>query len=50
MRFESAVQAVLDHLAEQEPRYSQRKPGDFIELRPLAEIDKSGYIDRLYAQ
>jgi len=47
---ESAVQAVLEHLAEREPRYSQRSPSEFIESRPLTEIDRSGYIDRLYAQ
>jgi NitT/TauT family transport system substrate-binding protein len=46
---ESAVQAVLDHLAEREPRYAQRSPSEFIESRPLAEMDKSGYIDQLYA-
>ena len=28
---ESAVQAVLDHLAESQPKYSQYKPGEFID-------------------
>jgi hypothetical protein len=46
---ESAVQAVLDHLAEREPRYAQRNPAEFIDSHPLTEIDRSGYIDRLYA-
>jgi len=46
--FESAVQAVLDHLAEGQPKYAQYKPGDFIDARTLTEIDKSGYIDKLY--
>jgi NitT/TauT family transport system substrate-binding protein len=45
---ESAVQAVLDHLAETQPRFAQRKPAEFIDGRLLTEIDKSGYIDRLY--
>jgi len=45
---ESAVQAVLDHLAESQPKYAQYKPSDFIDARTLTEIDKSGYIDKLY--
>ncbi len=45
---ESAVQAVLDHLAEGQPKYAQYKPAEFIDARPLSEIDKSGYIDKLY--
>jgi NitT/TauT family transport system substrate-binding protein len=49
---ESAVQAVLelDHLAESQPRFAQHRPGEFIDARLLTEIDKSGYIDRLYAR
>lgn len=46
---ESAVQAVLDHLAEGQPRFAQHRPGEFIDSRVLADIDKSGYIDKLYA-
>ena len=45
---ESAVQAVLDHLTEGQPRFAQHRPGEFIDARLLNEIDKSGYIDRLY--
>jgi hypothetical protein len=45
---ESAVQAVLDHLAENQPKFSQYKPAEFIDARLLAEIDKSAYIDKLY--
>jgi ABC-type nitrate/sulfonate/bicarbonate transport system substrate-binding protein len=45
---ESAVQAVLDHLTEGQPKYAQYKPAEFIDARPLSEIDKSGYIDKLY--
>jgi len=45
---ESAVQAVLNHLAEGDPKYAKYKPADFIDTAPLAELDKSGYIDRLY--
>jgi len=46
---ESAVQAVLNHLAETDSRYAQRKPAEFIDLRVLSELDRSGYIDRLYS-
>jgi len=45
---ESAVQAVLDHLAEGQPKYAQYKPADFIDARTLRDIDKSGFIDKLY--
>ncbi|MBI4529497.1 MAG: hypothetical protein HY695_37340 [Deltaproteobacteria bacterium] len=43
------MRAVIHHLAEREPRYAQRKPIEFIEAGPLSEIDRSGYIERLYA-
>jgi NitT/TauT family transport system substrate-binding protein len=46
---DSAVQAVINHLAESDPKYAKFKPGEFFEAGPLAELDKSGYIDRLYA-
>lgn len=45
---ESAVQAVLDHLAEGQPRFAQYKPAEFIDARLLTQIDKSGFIDKLY--
>jgi NitT/TauT family transport system substrate-binding protein len=46
---DSAVQAVISHLAEGDPRFAKYKPADFVDAGPLTEIDKSGYIDRLYA-
>ena len=46
---EPAVQAVLNHLSEGDPRYAQHKPAEFIESGPLLELDRSGYIDALYA-
>jgi len=46
---ESAVQATLNHLAERDARFAQRKPAEFIEPGPLSELDRSGFIDRLYA-
>ncbi len=45
---ESAVQAVLNHLAEGQPRFAQYKPAEFIDAKVLSEIDRSGYIDKLY--
>jgi NitT/TauT family transport system substrate-binding protein len=47
---ESAVQAVLDHLADGQPKFAHYRPSEFIDSRLLSEIDKSGYIDRLYAE
>ncbi len=47
---ESAVQAVINHLAERDAKFAKYRPTDFIEPGPLAELDKSGYIDRLYAK
>jgi ABC-type nitrate/sulfonate/bicarbonate transport system substrate-binding protein len=46
---DSAVQAVITHLAEGDAKFAKYKPADFIDSGPLAEIDKSGFIDKLYA-
>jgi hypothetical protein len=46
---ESAIQAVITHLVEINPRFGQHKPAEFIESGPLVELDRSGFIDRLYA-
>jgi ABC-type nitrate/sulfonate/bicarbonate transport system substrate-binding protein len=46
---DAAVQAVINHLSESDPRYAQHKPAEFIEPGILSELDRSGYIDRLYA-
>ena len=46
---ESAVQATLNHLAERDTRFAPRKPAEFIDSGPLSELDRSGFIDRLYA-
>ena len=45
---ESAVQAVINHLAQGDPKFAKYRPAVFIDTGPLAELDKSGYIDRLY--
>jgi NitT/TauT family transport system substrate-binding protein len=47
---DTAVQAVINHLAETDPKYAQHRPAEFIEAGPLAELDKSGFIDRLYGK
>lgn len=47
---ESAVQAVINHLVELNSRIGQRKAAEFIDSGPLAELDRAGYIDRLYAK
>jgi hypothetical protein len=45
---DSAVQAVINHLAEGGPKYAKFKPADFIDSGPWSELDKSDYIDKLY--
>src|SRR5262249_58919043 len=45
---ESAVQSVINHLAEGDSKFAKTKPSDFIESGPLTELDPSGYISRLY--
>jgi hypothetical protein len=45
---ESAVQAVINHLADGDSKYRNFKPADFIDSGPIAELDKTGTIDRLY--
>jgi NitT/TauT family transport system substrate-binding protein len=47
---DTAVQAVINHLAETDPHYNRHKPAEFIEPGPLTELDKSGFIDRLYGK
>ena len=34
---------------EGQPRFAQHKPAEFIDAAVLTEIDRSGYIDKLYA-
>lgn len=46
---DAAVQAVITHLSESDPRYAEHKPAEFIDPGILSELDRSGYIDRLYA-
>ena len=45
---DSAVQAVINHLAEGDPKFAKYKPAEFIESGPLADWTR-GSSDRLYA-
>jgi NitT/TauT family transport system substrate-binding protein len=45
---ESAVQGVLNHLSERDARFTQHRPTEFIDNGPLSEVERSGFIDRLY--
>ncbi len=42
------VQLVLDELAREDPRARTARPGDFVEMRFVRELDESGFIDKLY--
>jgi len=46
----TAVQAVLNRLAQRDSSFAKRKPAEFIEDGPLSELDHSGFIDRLYGK
>jgi ABC-type nitrate/sulfonate/bicarbonate transport system substrate-binding protein len=41
-------QAILDEVAETNPKAKQAKPEQFVDTRLLREIDQSGFIDALY--
>jgi NitT/TauT family transport system substrate-binding protein len=43
-----AIRAVLEQIAEDEPRAKASKPESFIDASLIADLDKSGYIDSLY--
>ena len=44
----TAVQTVLDELAERRPGAKSRKPEEFIDVRIIKELQTSGYIGALY--
>src|SRR5438093_11723932 len=46
---ENAVQSVINHLADNDPKFAKYKPAEFVDSDPLAELDKNSTIDRLYA-
>ena len=45
---ESAVQGVLNHLSERDSRFKLHRPAEFIDNGPLTELERTGFIDRLY--
>ncbi|HEX9445154.1 MAG TPA: hypothetical protein VGA73_13600, partial [Candidatus Binatia bacterium] len=42
------IRAILEGLAEQEPKAKTAKPEEFVDMRFIGELDQSGYIDGLY--
>ena len=43
-----AVQAILDDISPADPRAKKFKPQDFYDRRYLAELEKSGFFDKLW--
>ncbi len=43
-----ALQAILDEVAQIEPRAKKVKPQDLMDLRYIDEMEKSGFFDKLY--
>jgi hypothetical protein len=44
-----AVQAILDDIAATDPRAKKLKPQDLYDPRYLGEMEKSGFLDKLWA-
>ena len=42
------IKMILDGLADQEPKAKTARPEEFVDMRFIAELDRSGYIDGLY--
>jgi hypothetical protein len=45
-----AFQAILDDVAQTDPRARKVKPEDFIDQRFLEEMTKSGFFDKLWGE
>jgi len=45
-----AFKAILDEVAEIDPRAKKVKPEEFIDRRYLDEMEKSGFFDKLWAK
>jgi hypothetical protein len=45
---DKGIQAVLDAIAVRSPNASNFKPQDFYDMSYLRELDKSGFLDRVY--
>lgn len=43
-----ALQAILDQVAQIDPRAKKVKPQDLMDLRYIDEMEKSGFFDKLY--
>jgi NitT/TauT family transport system substrate-binding protein len=42
------IKVILEGLADQEPKAKTVKPEEFVDMRFIAELDQTGYIDNLY--
>jgi NitT/TauT family transport system substrate-binding protein len=42
------IKAILEPLADKDPKAKAAKPEDFVEMSFVKELDQSGYVDRLY--
>ena len=45
-----ALQAILDEVAQTDPRAKKVKPQELIDSRYLDEMEKSGFFDQLWAK
>ncbi len=43
-----AIQATLDEIRKDTPKAAQAKPADFVDLRFVKELQRSGYLERLW--
>ncbi len=46
----SGMQTLVDWLAQRDPRAKDAKPEQFIDFAPLRDIERSGFVTRLYQQ
>lgn len=46
----SGMQTLLDWLGQRDPKAKEAKPEQFIDFAPLREIERSGFVARLYQQ
>jgi hypothetical protein len=44
----AVVQTVLDMLATSDPRARSARAEEFVDMRVVTELDRSGFIDQLY--
>jgi hypothetical protein len=44
------LQAILDELAQTDPRAKKIKPSELIDSRYLDDMEKSGFFDQLWAK